>query len=64
MDTYTQAPQRVFVDLLAAETASVPIAAQNDADVIRSKENVRRWIGYLPEDCVKTMIEMGWDLTT
>jgi hypothetical protein len=30
----------------------------------RSEENILQWMSYLPEDCVKTMIEMGWDITT
>ena len=28
-----------------------------------SAENVRLWNLYLPEDCVNTMIKMGWDRT-
>jgi hypothetical protein len=65
MDTYTQAPQRVFVELPEelSETAS-SIDLQNDADVARSEKNVRQWMAYLPEDCVRTMIQMGWDVTT
>jgi hypothetical protein len=23
-----------------------------------------RWMSYLPEDCIRTMIAMGWDVTT
>jgi hypothetical protein len=30
----------------------------------RSEENIRLWTSYLPPDCVKTMIAMGWDYTT
>jgi hypothetical protein len=30
---------------------------------LRSQENVLRWRTYLPEDCVNTMIKMGWDRT-
>jgi hypothetical protein len=33
-------------------------------DAARSEENILRWMSYLPEDCVRTMIEMGWDITT
>jgi hypothetical protein len=43
MDTYTQVPQRVFIDLL---------------------EGLSQWMAYLPKDCIKTMIHMGWDVTT
>jgi hypothetical protein len=31
---------------------------------MRSLRNIRNWRTYLPEDCVNTMIEMGWDQTT
>jgi len=30
----------------------------------RSAENIMRWRSYLPEDCVTTMVRMGWDQTT
>jgi hypothetical protein len=33
-------------------------------DAARSEENILQWMAYLPEDCVRTMIEMGWDVTT
>jgi hypothetical protein len=23
-----------------------------------------RWMSYLPEDCIRTMVLMGWDITT
>jgi len=65
MDTYTQVPKRVFVELPEelSETAS-SIDLKNDADVARSERNVLRWMAYLPEDCVRTMIQMRWDVTT
>jgi hypothetical protein len=64
MDTYTRVPQRVFIDLLEELPASSSMHAQNDADVARSERNVLQWIAYLPEDCLRTMIRMGWDVTT
>jgi hypothetical protein len=30
---------------------------------VRSIGNIRLWSSYLPEDCVKMMIKMGWDRT-
>ena len=60
----TQLPQRVFIDLLEELSATSSMDAQNDADVARSEKNVLQWIAYLPEDCIKTMIQMGWDVTT
>jgi hypothetical protein len=65
MDTYTEVPQRGFVELpeeLSATASSIDV--QNDADVARSEKNVLQWMAYLPEDCIRTMIQMGWDLTT
>jgi hypothetical protein len=64
MDTYTQVPQRVFIDLLEGLSATSSMNAQTDADVARSKENILQWMAYLPKDCIKTMIHMGWDVTT
>jgi len=31
---------------------------------MRSTGNIRLWKLYLPEDCINTMIDMGWDRTT
>jgi hypothetical protein len=64
MDTYTQVPQRVFIDLLVELPATSSMDAQSDADVARSERNVLQWMAYLPEDCIRTMIQMGWDVTT
>jgi hypothetical protein len=64
MDTYNQAPQRVFIDLLEDQAEASSMDAQNDADVARSERNILRWMAYLPADCIKTMIRMGWDVTT
>jgi hypothetical protein len=65
MDTYTEVPQRVFVELSEELLATAsPIDVQNDADVARSERNVLQWMAYLPEDCVRTMIQMRWDVTT
>jgi hypothetical protein len=64
MDTYTQFPQRVFIDLVEDATAPSSMDAQHDADVARSERNILRWMAYLPADCIKTMIQMGWDVTT
>ena len=64
MDTYAQMPQRVFIDVLEDLTATSSMDAHNDADVARSERNILRWMAYLPDDCIKTMIHMGWDVTT
>ena len=66
METYTLVPQQVFVEPFGElSDAGAPVAARvNDADVARSEENILQWMSYLPEDCIRTMIDMGWDVTT
>jgi hypothetical protein len=39
----------------------VPLRA---ADAKRSVKNILEWNCYLPVDCVRTMVRMGWDYTT
>ena len=39
----------------------IPLRA---ADARRSVENILRWNSYLPAECVRTMVRMGWDYTT
>jgi hypothetical protein len=34
------------------------------ADANRSVQNILQWNCYLPIDCVRTMVRMGWDYTT
>jgi len=42
-----------------------PVSANlGAAEIALAANNVRRWREYLPEDCVKAMIELGWDVTT
>jgi hypothetical protein len=36
----------------------------NEADAARSDQNMVQWMSYLPEDCIRSMIAMGWDVTT
>jgi hypothetical protein len=58
--------QQDFANLFAEPSdATAPAEAPvNDADIARSEDNILRWMSYLPEDCVRSMIQMGWDLTT
>jgi hypothetical protein len=39
----------------------IPLRA---ADAKRSVKNISQWNSYLPTDCVRTMVRMGWDYTT
>jgi hypothetical protein len=65
MDTNTQVLQLFFVECsLESLDAVLPIDVPVDEDVARSEANILQWMSYLPEDCVKTMIAMGWDLST
>jgi hypothetical protein len=34
------------------------------ADARRSVKNILQWNCYLPIDCVRAMVNMGWDYTT
>jgi hypothetical protein len=63
MDTNTQILQRGFLvyPLELSDTVSTLAVRSDDA---RSENNIFQWMSYLPEDCVKTMIRMGWDITT
>jgi len=62
METDTQMPRPVFAELQTEP--SDPAVPATDADAARSKENISKWSAYLPAECAKTMIEMGWDVST
>jgi hypothetical protein len=47
---------QLFVTLTASRT-------RHDADIARSAKNVLQWMSYLPKDCVKAMVDSGWDRT-
>ena len=65
MDTNTQVLQRCFVKgSLESSDAVLPIDAGADDEVRRSEDNILQWMSYLPEDCIKTMIAMRWDVST
>jgi hypothetical protein len=58
-------PQPVLAEI--ADDLPDPVAVEsalNAADIAHSEENILKWMQYLPTDCVKTMIRMGWDITT
>jgi hypothetical protein len=65
MDTNTQVLQRCLVEGPSESLDAVlPIEAWADDDVRRSEANILQWMAYLPEDCIRTMIAMGWDIST
>jgi hypothetical protein len=70
MKADSPAQHRVCEELPDSSGDAVPAVHANDevraseANAARSRENILRWTSYLPDDCVRTMIEMGWDITT
>jgi hypothetical protein len=65
MDTNTQVPQRCFVEVPSESLDAVlPIDARANDDIRRSEDNILQWMSYLPEDCIRRMIAMGWDVST
>jgi hypothetical protein len=63
METNIRAAHSVHAELQTTAPSDAAVQV-NDADAARSRENISQWSAYLPADCAKTMIEMGWDLTT
>jgi hypothetical protein len=66
METDALVQPQVYMGL-AGELWDAPVPAgvmAGNADVVRSEENILRWMAYLPQDCIETMIRMGWDVTT
>jgi hypothetical protein len=64
MHTNTQLKQRFVempTDLL---DPSLLVGERTGDEPARSETNILQWMSYLPEDCIKTMIEMGWDTST
>jgi hypothetical protein len=58
--------QQVFIEM---RSQSLGIASRADgresaADIAHSENNILQWMSYLPEDCIRTMVLMGWDITT
>ena len=66
MEDDSQAQQRVSAEMPPEPSeASAPVEVQvSTADAARSEGNILQWMAYLPEDCVRTMIDMGWDINT
>jgi hypothetical protein len=64
MRAQRQTRKRVEFSLESVDRASASGVGDSDAGSARSENNILRWTSYLPEDCVRTMIRMGWDVTT
>ncbi len=52
-------------DLIAARLYdNVPLLSLPTAEErARSRRNISQWLSYLPEDCVRSMVNGGWDRT-
>jgi hypothetical protein len=65
METEALVDRIVVVDLCllpTAEACNDPLIG--DAEARHAGNNILDWLTYLPGDCVNTMIEMGWDIST
>ncbi len=47
-----------------ADTWAPRVGRAHEPYAARSTRNILYWRSFLPEDCVITMIKMGWDRTT
>jgi hypothetical protein len=64
METQVQ-QQALTEESTEISAAAAPIeSAVSAEDIARSEQNILQRMQYLPTDCVKTMIRMGWDITT
>jgi hypothetical protein len=66
MENQAHIQQRVFIEMQSESLAidSRADGGESAADVAHSENNILQWMEYLPEDCIRTMILMGWDITT
>jgi hypothetical protein len=65
MDTDTQTLQGLFFEVHTESSgAAAPVVSPANDDVVRSENNILQWMSYLPEDCIRMMIQMGWDVST
>jgi hypothetical protein len=68
MKAHSQSKQQDFAESQPESSdafqAPAPPVAMQACDAARSEKNIAEWLSYLPADCVKTMISMGWDVST
>jgi hypothetical protein len=65
MATNTQLqPWEFFNSAMESSQSESPLDATVDTATIRSENNILAWMAYLPEDCIRRMIQMEWDITT
>jgi hypothetical protein len=67
MEPDTRAQQQVSAEVPMeppGSSAPVEVQARSAEEAAHSENNILQWKAYLPKDCIRTMIEMGWDITT
>jgi hypothetical protein len=66
MVAQTHPEQRIFTETQSAflAIAARPRARESATNMARSEENILRWTSYLPKDCIRAMVLMGWDINT
>ena len=67
MGTPAHALQPVFIEMQAESLAIAQRTEGRESaatDIAHSEKNILQWMSYLPQDCIRTMILMGWDITT
>ena len=65
METEALVDRLVLVELSVLPTAEACNDPWiTDAEARHAGNNILDWLTYLPDDCVNTMIEMGWDIST
>jgi hypothetical protein len=45
-------------------SATETLSTASDAEAARRTQNISTWSSYLPQDCVESMVGMGWHETT
>lgn len=67
MKANSQLQQQDIAESLPESSDAAEAAASTSLqayDAARSQQNIAQWSSYLPDDCVKAMISMGWDVST
>jgi hypothetical protein len=73
LDDYARSHRAVYVrkpmGSVHGSTATTSVVMngsvkRNGAGMARAAENVARWKTYLPEDCVRAMMNAGWHWST
>ena len=65
MKTDTQTARGAALGPLNDQSDASAFNGPVDPETIgRSNENILRWKEYLPEECIRRMIQLKWDVTT